>query len=148
MAIWGQNTKKQQTGPRWARPQTLIVRIDSKNALSPEFYYEKTPSRIYWKNYTTKKGKFGESVQTWPQNLCFWAEVRKLVYTSCKPQFYYIKVELRGQNYIDVFSWWYWWLRYFDVWVSCFEFSVSCSVLRLWTCAVCFLNRAINRDTK
>ena len=30
----------------------------------------------------------------------FWAEIRKIMYTPCKPQFYYIKVGFKGVNII------------------------------------------------
>ena len=36
-------------------------------------------------------------------NLCFKQNKKNNVF-PCKPQFYYIKVGLRGQNYIGVFS--------------------------------------------
>ena len=29
-------------------------------------------------------------------NLCLWAEIRKIMYTPCKPQFYYTKVGFKG----------------------------------------------------
>ena len=38
-----------------------------------------------------------EAVLTSTQNLCFWAEIRKIMYTPVN-LFYYIKVGLRGQN--------------------------------------------------
>ena len=38
-------------------------------------------------------------------NLCFRAEIRKIMNTPCKPQFYYIKVGFKGgQNYIVMLS--------------------------------------------
>ena len=33
-------------------------------------------------------------------NLWFWAEIRKIMYTPCKPQFYYIKVGFKGVKII------------------------------------------------
>ena len=41
----------------------------------------------------------------YPQSM-FLANKKNNVY-PCKPQFYYIKWGLRGQNYIGMFSWWY-----------------------------------------
>ena len=38
------------------------------------------------------------------RNLWFWAKIRKKIVYSCKPQFYYIKVD---QNYTGVFSGWF-----------------------------------------
>ena len=31
-------------------------------------------------------------------NICFLAEIRKIMYTPVKPQFYYIKVGFKGVN--------------------------------------------------
>ena len=31
----------------------------------------------------------------YPQSM-FWAEIRKITYTPCKPQFYYIKMGFKG----------------------------------------------------
>ena len=35
------------------------------------------------------------------QNICFWAELRKIMYIPCKPQFYYIKVGFKGVKIIQ-----------------------------------------------
>ena len=51
-----------------------------------------------------------EAVLTSTHNLCFWAEIRKIMYTPVNPSFtfYYTKEGLRGwgQHYIGMFSWW------------------------------------------
>ena len=39
-------------------------------------------------------------------NLCFWAEIRKKLYTPVNPSFTILKWGLRGQNYIGMFSLW------------------------------------------
>ena len=33
-------------------------------------------------------------------NLCFWAEIRKIIYTPVNPQFYYVKVGFKGVKII------------------------------------------------
>ena len=38
-------------------------------------------------------------------NLCFWAEIRKIIYTPVNPSFTIWKWGLRGQHYIGMFSW-------------------------------------------
>ena len=38
----------------------------------------------------------------YPQSM-FWAEISKNNVYPCKPQFYYIKMGIRGQNYIVFF---------------------------------------------
>ena len=84
-------------------------------------HYENTPIQIYWKfryqkmKFSDKKKKsdfFHISAQNidcgyslepprwggsneYPQSM-FWAEIRKTMYTPCKPQFYYIKVGFKG----------------------------------------------------
>ena len=40
------------------------------------------------------------SSNKYPQFM-FWAEIRKIMYTSCKPQFYYIKVGFKGVKIIQ-----------------------------------------------
>ena len=40
-------------------------------------------------------------------NLYFFNRNMKINVYPCKPQFYSIKVGLRGQNYIGVFLWWF-----------------------------------------
>ena len=44
----------------------------------------------------TRYNRLGEMVLTSTHNLCFWAEIRKNNVYSCKPQFYHIKVGLKG----------------------------------------------------
>ena len=41
----------------------------------------------------------------YPQSMFLIKNKKNNVY-PCKPQFYYIKVGLRGQAYIGIFSWW------------------------------------------
>ena len=93
-------------------------------------HYENTPIQIYRKFHLTKTENFqiiisdifhmsaqnidcGYSLEPplrggsneYPQSM-FWAEIRKIMYTPCKPHFYYIKVGFKGgQFYIGVFSW-------------------------------------------
>ena len=38
--------------------------------------------------------------------LCFWAEIRKIIYTPVNPCFLYKSGVEGGQNYIGMFSWW------------------------------------------
>ena len=44
--------------------------------------------------------RLDEAVLTSTHNLCFWAEIRKIMYIPCKPQFYYIKVGFKGVKII------------------------------------------------
>ena len=76
-----------------------------------EYHYENTPIQIYWKFYHQKKWKFSDknsdifhiSAQNIDcgyslepprrggsneyHNLCFWAEIRKIMYTPVNPSF-------------------------------------------------------------
>ena len=86
------------------------------------YHYENTPIQIYWEfchqkieNFQMKNSNiFHISVQNidcgyslepprrggsneYPQSM-FWAEIWKITYTHCKPQFYYIKWGLRGSK--------------------------------------------------
>ena len=48
---------------------------------------------------------YGEAVLTSAHNLCFWAELKKLMDTPVNPSFTEQKRALRGQNCKGVFSW-------------------------------------------
>ena len=43
------------------------------------------------------------AVLTSTHNLCFWAEIRKLMYTPVNPSFTVLKWGLRGSNYTGMF---------------------------------------------
>ena len=89
-----------------------------------ETHITKTGLFKYTENFTTKKWKFSDknfnnfhiSAQNidcgyslepprrggsneYPQSM-FWAEIRKIMYNPCKPQFYYINVGSKGVNII------------------------------------------------
>ena len=49
-------------------------------------------------SYSCSKHRLWVLVST--HNLCFWTEIRKIMYTPCKPQLYYIKVGFKGVKII------------------------------------------------
>ena len=53
----------------------------------------------------TRLNRLDEAVLTSTHNLCFWAEIRKIMYTLT-PVLLYISGIYWGQNYIGMFSWW------------------------------------------
>ena len=69
--------------------------------MTPTFHYGNTPIQIYWKFYNLKKRKkiqinnsdiFYIPAQNIDgsneyHNLCFWAEIRKIMYTPVNPSF-------------------------------------------------------------
>ena len=48
--------------------------------------------------YSLEPPRWGGSNE-YPQSM-FWAVIRKIMYTPCKPQFYYIKVGFKGVEII------------------------------------------------
>ena len=54
-------------------------------------HYENTPIQVYWKFYNLKKENFqinnSDIFYTSTHNLCFWAEIIKIMYTPVNPSF-------------------------------------------------------------
>ena len=107
LAIRSQNTIKLQTGPRWARPQTLIVghrpsetdweKSDLGHYENAPFKYieitsknwrfsDKKKNKLWYFSYFCSKHRLWVLVRT-PRrgvsneyhNRCFWAEIRKIM---------------------------------------------------------------------
>ena len=104
----------------------LIIKIKKNNTKAPELKLHITKTRLfkYIENFTTKTTKFSDkksdifhiSAQNkdcgyslepprrggsneYSQSM-FWADIRKIMYTPVKPQFYCIKVGFKGVNII------------------------------------------------
>ena len=110
---------------------TFCLLLSRVNSVCPscKLQYENTPIQIYWKIYQIKfsdknsdffsyfcsKQGCGYSLELpwwggsneYPQSMFLSRNKKNNVY-PCKPQFYYIKLGLKGgQNYIGMFSWYY-----------------------------------------
>ena len=110
----------------------------------------------YTENFTTKKWNFSDKNSRYspyfcskhtlgssfePPRLCFWAEIRKIIYTPVNQNFYYIKVGFKGSNYIGVFLWWMvlfpwcclYMYEYFSQWLSSVLLILMSVFVRKWT---------------
>ena len=98
--------------------EDILEQIHLKPLLIANAHYKKnTPVQIYWK-FRHQNWKFSDKNSDIFSYFCskhrLWVleavltstnKIKKIIYTPCKPQFYYIKWGFRGQNYICMFSW-------------------------------------------